>query len=57
MKIPLYDKILGLLLALQIIQLIYIAVTEHRLNRPALYLSLFIILSLSYKYFMQKKQR
>ncbi|CAH1209397.1 hypothetical protein PAECIP111892_03208 [Paenibacillus auburnensis] len=57
MKIQLYEKILGLLLALQIIQLIYIAVTEHRLNRPALYLSLFIIIFFIYMYFTQKKQR
>jgi hypothetical protein len=57
MKNHLYEKILALLLALQIIQLIYIAVTEHRLNRPALYLSLFIIFYFIFIYFMQKKQR
>ncbi len=57
MKIQLYEKILGLLLALQIIQLSYIAVTEHKLNRPALYSGLFIIIFFIYMYFIKKKQR
>lgn len=57
MKNHLSEKILGVMLALQIYQIIYVAVTEHRLNRPALFLGIFIILFLIYMYFMQKKQR